>query len=136
MFAAGASRYGIADLAALATDTHKFEARYMDSLVGLYPEEAEVYEARSPICFVDDFDAPMIVLQGSEDVVVPPNQAEMIVAALEQRSIPVAYLLFEGEQHGFRQADNRTSWTSRMSRFERGKLSSRSRFNPCSKAAT
>ncbi len=106
VFAAGASRYGIADLAALATDTHKFEARYMDSLVGLYPEEAEVYEARSPIHFVDDFDAPMIVLQGSEDVVVPPNQAEMIVAALEQRSIPVAYLLFEGEQHGFRQADN------------------------------
>ncbi|MXW59726.1 MAG: S9 family peptidase [Acidimicrobiia bacterium] len=106
VFAAGASRYGIADLAALATDTHKFEARYMDSLVGLYPEEAEVYEARSPIHFVDDFDAPMIVLQGSEDVVVPPNQAEMIVAALEERSIPVAYLLFEGEQHGFRQADN------------------------------
>ena len=106
VFAAGASRYGIADLAALAIDTHKFEARYMDSLVGLYPEEAEVYEARSPIHFVDDFDAPMIVLQGSEDVVVPPNQAEMIVAALEQRSIPVAYLLFEGEQHGFRQADN------------------------------
>ncbi len=106
VFAAGASRYGIADLAALATDTHKFEARYMDSLVGLYPEQAEVYEARSPIHFVDDFEAPMIVLQGSEDVVVPPNQAEMIVAALEQRSIPVAYLLFEGEQHGFRQADN------------------------------
>ena len=106
VFAAGASRYGIADLAALAVDTHKFEARYMDGLVGLYPEESEVYEARSPIHFVDDFDAPMIVLQGSEDVVVPPNQAEMIVAALEQRSIPVAYLLFEGEQHGFRQADN------------------------------
>ncbi|MCY3634031.1 MAG: prolyl oligopeptidase family serine peptidase [bacterium] len=106
VFAAGASRYGIADLAALAVDTHKFEARYMDSLVGLYPDEAEVYEARSPIHFVDDFDAPMIVLQGSEDVVVPANQAEMIVAALEQRSIPVAYLLFEGEQHGFRQADN------------------------------
>ncbi|MCY3960306.1 MAG: prolyl oligopeptidase family serine peptidase [bacterium] len=106
VFAAGASRYGIADLAALAADTHKFEARYMDSLVGLYPEEADIYEARSPIHFVDDFDAPMIVLQGSEDVVVPPNQAEMIVAALEQRSIPVAYLLFEGEQHGFRQADN------------------------------
>ena len=106
VFAAGASRYGIADLAALATDTHKFEARYMDSLVGLYPEEAEVYEARSPIHFVDDFEAPMIVLQGSEDVVVPPNQADMIVAALEERSIPVAYLLFEGEQHGFRKAEN------------------------------
>ena len=106
VFAAGASRYGIADLAALATDTHKFEARYMDSLVGLYPEEAEVYEARSPIHFVDNFEAPMIVLQGSEDVVVPPNQAEMIVAALEERAVPVAYLLFEGEQHGFRKAEN------------------------------
>ena len=106
VFAAGASRYGIADLAALAIDTHKFEARYMDSLVGPYPEDAEVYEARSPIYFVDDFEAPMIVLQGAEDVVVPPNQAEMIVAALEQRSIPVAYLLFEGEQHGFRRAEN------------------------------
>ena len=106
VFAAGASRYGIADLAALAVDTHKFEARYMDSLVGPYPEAAEVYRARSPIYFVDDFEAPMIVLQGAEDVVVPPNQAEMIVAALEQRSIPVAYLLFEGEQHGFRRAEN------------------------------
>ena len=78
----------------------------MDGLVGPYPEASEVYEARSPIHFVDDFEAPMIVLQGSEDVVVPPTQAEMIVAALEQRSIPVAYLLFEGEQHGFRQAEN------------------------------
>ena len=106
VFAAGASRYGIADLAALAIDTHKFEARYMDSLVGLYPEDEEVYRARSPIHFAADFEAPMIVLQGSEDVVVPPNQAEMIVAALEQRSIPVAYLLFEGEQHGFRKAEN------------------------------
>ena len=106
VFAAGASRYGIADLAALAIDTHKFEARYMDSLVGPYPEAVEVYQARSPIHFVEDFEAPMIVLQGSEDVVVPPNQAEMIVAALEQRSIPVAYLLFEGEQHGFRRAEN------------------------------
>ena len=106
VFAAGASRYGIADLAALAIDTHKFEARYMDSLVGPYPEDEEVYKTRSPIHFVDDFEAPMIVLQGSEDVVVPPNQAEMIVAALEQRSIPVAYLLFEGEQHGFRKAEN------------------------------
>ncbi|WP_419919964.1 S9 family peptidase [Candidatus Poriferisocius sp.] len=106
VFAAGASRYGIADLAALAIDTHKFESRYLDSLVGPYPEAAEVYRARSPLFHVDNFDAPMIVLQGSDDEVVPPNQAEMIVTALEQRSIPVAYLLFEGEQHGFRQAGN------------------------------
>ncbi|WP_420638500.1 S9 family peptidase [Candidatus Poriferisocius sp.] len=106
VFAAGASRYGIADLAALAVDTHKFEARYMDTLVGPYPEAADVYAARSPIGFVDRFEAPMIVLQGADDEVVPPNQAEMIVAALEQRSIPVAYLLFEGEQHGFRRAEN------------------------------
>ncbi len=106
VFAAGASRYGIANLAALAVDTHKFEARYMDRLVGPYPEASEVYEARSPLYFVDDFEAPMIILQGADDPVVPPNQAEMIVDALKKRSIPVSYLLFAGEQHGFRKAEN------------------------------
>jgi len=106
VFAVGASRYGVADLAALATDTHKFEARYTDTLVGPWPDAREVYEARSPIHHVDGFDRPMIVLQGGEDRIVPPNQSEMIVAALEARGVPVAYLLFEGEQHGFRSADN------------------------------
>ncbi len=106
VFAVGASRYGVADLAALASDTHKFESRYTDTLVGPWPDAREIYEARSPIHHVDGFDRPMIVLQGSEDQIVPPNQSEMIVAALESKGVPVAYLLFEGEQHGFRAADN------------------------------
>lgn len=105
VFAVGASRYGVADLTALATDTHKFESRYLDSLVGPYPEARAVYEARSPIHHVDRLEAPMIVLQGDEDEVVPPDQSEMIVAALEAKGVPVAYLLFHGEQHGFRRAD-------------------------------
>ena len=106
VFAVGASRYGVADLQALATDTHKFESRYLDTMVGPWPEAKAVYEARSPINHVHRFSAPMIVLQGDEDPVVPPNQSEMIVAALVARGIPVAYLLFEGEQHGFRKAEN------------------------------
>ncbi len=105
-FAAGASRYGIADLEALAADTHKFESRYLDRLVGPYPEARDVYLARSPIHHLEGFDAPMIVLQGDEDEIVPPAQAEMIVEALKAKGVPVAYLLFEGEQHGFRSADN------------------------------
>ena len=105
-FAAGASRYGIADLEALAADTHKFESRYLDRLVGPYPEARDVYLARSPIHHLDGFDAPMIVLQGDEDEIVPPAQSEMIVEALKAKGVPVAYLLFEGEQHGFRRADN------------------------------
>ncbi len=105
-FAAGASRYGVADLEALATDTHKFESRYLDTLIGPWPETKAVYDERSPINHVDKFSAPMIVLQGDEDAIVPPNQSEMIVAALEARGIPVSYLLFEGEQHGFRKAEN------------------------------
>ena len=106
VFAAGASRYGVADLEALAADTHKFESRYLDRLVGPYPEAQDTYRARSPINHLDGFDAPMIVLQGDEDEIVPPAQSEMIVEALEARGVPVAYLLFEGEQHGFRSADN------------------------------
>ena len=106
VFAAGASRYGVADLGALATDTHKFEARYLDSLVGPYPEAKAVYDARSPINHVAELRAPMIVLQGDEDEIVPPNQSEMIVDALRANGVEVEYLLFEGEQHGFRKADN------------------------------
>ena len=105
-FTAGASHYGIADLEALARDTHKFESRYLDRLVGPYPAAREVYEARSPIHHVDGFSAPMIVLQGAEDEIVPPNQAEMIVESLRDKGVPVAYLLFEGEQHGFRKSEN------------------------------
>lgn len=106
VFRAGASHYGVADLAALATETHKFESRYLDGLVGPWPEAEATYAARSPIHHTDGFSAPLIVLQGSEDEVVPPNQAEMIVDALAAKAIPHAYLLFEGEQHGFRQAAN------------------------------
>ncbi len=106
VFSAGASRYGIADLEALAADTHKFESRYLDRLVGPYPEARDTYRARSPIHHLDGFEAPMIVLQGDSDVIVPPAQAEMIVEALKARGVPVCYLLFEGEQHGFRSADN------------------------------
>ncbi len=105
-FAAGASHYGVADLEALATETHKFESRYLDGLIGPYPQARDRYVERSPIHHVDGFDRPLIVLQGLEDEVVPPNQAEMIVGALRQRGVPVAYVAFEGEQHGFRQAAN------------------------------
>ena len=105
-FAAGASHYGVADLEALARDTHKFESRYLDSLVGPYPAERERYVERSPIHHVDRLDRPVIVLQGLEDEVVPPAQSEMIVDALRAKGVPVAYLAFEGEQHGFRQAPN------------------------------
>ncbi len=106
VFSAGASRYGIADLEALATDTHKFESRYLDTLVGPYPADKAVYVERSPINHVDGIDVPLIVLQGAEDVIVPPSQSEMIVSALKSNGVKVSYLLFPGEQHGFRQADN------------------------------
>jgi dipeptidyl aminopeptidase/acylaminoacyl peptidase len=105
-FAAGADHYGVADLTALAADTHKFESRYLDRLVGPYPEERELYLERSPIQHVERFDRPLIVLQGAEDAIVPPNQSEKIVNALRDRGVPVAYLLFDGEQHGFRRSEN------------------------------
>jgi dipeptidyl aminopeptidase/acylaminoacyl peptidase len=105
-FSAGADQYGVADLEALARDTHKFESRYLDGLVGPYPERKDIYLARSPIHHVEGFDRPLIVLQGLEDMIVPPNQSEMIVDALRAKGVPVAYLTFEGEQHGFRQAAN------------------------------
>ena len=105
-FAAGADLFGVADLEALARDTHKFESRYLDGLVGPYPAARDVYVERSPIHHVDRFTRPLIVLQGSEDPIVPPAQSETIVDALRDRKIPVAYLLFDGEQHGFRRAEN------------------------------
>ncbi len=105
-FRAGASHYGIADLSALAQDTHKFESRYLDSLVGRYPDDIAVYDARSPLRHVDQLRCPVIFFQGLEDKVVPPNQAELMVAALKAKGIPVAYVPFAGEQHGFRKAEN------------------------------
>ena len=106
VFKAGASYYGVSDMAALAAETHKFESRYLDSLVGPYPEKKAVYETRSPIHAVNQLSCPIIFLQGSEDKIVPPNQAEEMVNALKEKGIPVAYLLFEGEQHGFRKSEN------------------------------
>lgn len=104
LFRAGASYYGIADLEALARDTHKFESRYLDRLVGPYPQDRQTYIERSPINAVDRFSAPVIFFQGEEDKVVPPNQAEMMVAALKRKRLPFGYFLFAGEQHGFRKA--------------------------------
>jgi dipeptidyl aminopeptidase/acylaminoacyl peptidase len=106
VFAAGASHYGVADLAALAADTHSFESRYLDGLIAPWPAGADVYAARSPIHHTDALDTPLAVFQGDEDRVVPPEQAEMMVAALRDKGVPHAYLLFPGEQHGFRKADN------------------------------
>jgi dipeptidyl aminopeptidase/acylaminoacyl peptidase len=106
VFAAGASHYGVADLGLLATDTHKFEARYLDGLVGPWPEARTTYDERSPINHLEGIDRPLAVFQGTDDMIVPPNQAELIVDGLRGRGVPVAYVLFEGEGHGFRQADN------------------------------
>jgi len=104
VFKAGASYYGISDLEALARETHKFEARYLDRLIGPYPQRRDIYEKRSPIHFPHRLSCPLILFQGLEDEVVPPNQAEMMVEALEAKGLPVAYVPFEGEQHGFRRA--------------------------------
>ena len=103
-FAAGADSFGIADLEVLAEDTHKFESRYLDRLIGPYPEQRERYVERSPIHHLDELHRPLIVLHGAEDPVVPLSQSEMIVSALRANGAPVAYLVFQDEQHGFRQA--------------------------------
>jgi dipeptidyl aminopeptidase/acylaminoacyl peptidase len=106
IFKAGASYYGVSDVEALARDTHKFESRYLDKLIGPYPERRDIYEARSPIHFTERIACPVIFFQGLEDQVVPPKQAETMVEALRAKGLPVAYLAFEGEQHGFRRAEN------------------------------
>ena len=106
-FRAGASYYGVSDLEALAKETHKFESRYLDSLIGPYPERADLYRARSPIHAVRRLACPVILFQGLEDRVVPPNQAETMLAAVRAKGLPVAYVPFEGEQHGFRRAENK-----------------------------
>jgi len=104
-FATGASYFGVADAETMTGDTHKFESRYLDLLIGPYPEQAEVYRERSPINHVDQLRVPVILFQGLEDKIVPPNQAETMVAALERNGVPHAYLAFAGEQHGFRKAE-------------------------------
>ena len=104
-FAGGASYYGVADAETLAKDTHKFESRYLDGLIGPYPEAADIYRERSPIHFAERLRSPVILFQGLEDEVVPPSQAEQMVAALRANGVPHAYLAFEGEQHGFRRSE-------------------------------
>jgi dipeptidyl aminopeptidase/acylaminoacyl peptidase len=106
VFKAGASYYGVSDLEALALETHKFEARYLDQLIGPYPERKDLYIARSPIHHAGDLSCPAIFFQGLEDKVVPPAQAEMMVDILKDKNLPVAYVVFEKEQHGFRMAPN------------------------------
>ena len=103
-FSAGGSFFGVADLAALAQDTHKFESRYCDLLIGRYPEDIEIYQERSPINSIDKIKKPLLILQGLEDLVVPPSQSEAVFEALKKNGIPVTYIAFEGEQHGFRRA--------------------------------
>ena len=105
-FKAGASYYGIGDLEALATDTHKFESRYLDNLIGKYPQEKAIYQQRSPINHIDQLSCPVAFFQGLEDKVVPPNQAEMMVKALNEKGIETLYITFPDEQHGFRKAEN------------------------------
>ena len=106
VFKAGASYYGVSDAEALAKETHKFESRYLDGLIGSYPERRDLYIERSPIHFIDKLSCPVIFFQGLEDKVVPPNQAEVILDSLKKRGVPAAYVPFPGEQHGFRKAEN------------------------------
>ncbi len=105
VFKAGASYYGVSDLEALVRDTHKFESRYLDRLIGPYPEQQNLYRERSPIHFTHQLSCPVIFFQGLEDKIVPPNQAETMVEVLKSKNLPVAYIAFEGEQHGFRRAE-------------------------------
>ncbi|MCB9144994.1 MAG: S9 family peptidase [Anaerolineales bacterium] len=106
VFKAGAGYYGISDLEVLVKDTHKFESRYPDSLIGPYPERKDLYYERSPIHFSHKITCPLILFQGDEDKVVPPSQSQAMYEAVRAREIPTAYILFEGEQHGFRKAES------------------------------
>jgi Dipeptidyl aminopeptidases/acylaminoacyl-peptidases len=105
-FNAGASHFGIGDLVTFIKETHKFESHYLDTLIGPYPERADLYRDRSAVNFADNLNCPVILFQGLEDKVVPPSQADEFVAVCEKKKLPYAYLAFEGEQHGFRQAKN------------------------------
>jgi acetyl esterase/lipase len=106
VFKAGASHYGLSELEVFVTDTHKFESRYLYSLVGPYPERKDLYFERSPINFTKNLACPLILFQGDEDKVVPPSQSLMMFEAVRAKGLPVAYLVFKGEQHGFRKAEN------------------------------
>ncbi len=116
-FHVGASHYGVSELAALVHDTHKFEARYLDTLIGPYPQEAALYKERSPLYHIDKLNSPVIFFQGDEDKIVLPNQAQMMYEALKQKGILSEYWLFEGEQHGFRKAKNRITALEKQREF-------------------
>jgi dipeptidyl aminopeptidase/acylaminoacyl peptidase len=120
VFKAGASHYGVCDLEALARDTHKFESHYTDGLVGPYPEQVELYRARSPIHATERLNCPVIFFQGLEDQVVPPAQSESMFHAVRDKGLPTAYQAFPGEQHGFRRAENiRTALESELYFYSR-----------------
>jgi dipeptidyl aminopeptidase/acylaminoacyl peptidase len=105
VFAAGISEFGVADLITFHEETHKFESRYDEYLVGRWPDEQDRYRERSPVTYAERISRPLLLLQGLDDKVVPPSQAEQIAAALERNGVPYAYVAFEGEGHGFRGAD-------------------------------
>ena len=106
VFRAGVSHFGVSDLEGLAQESHKFESRYLDNLVGAYPAQRDLYLARSPLHHAHQINCPLLLFQGLEDKVVPANQAERMFEAVKHREVPVAYLAYEGEQHGFRRAEN------------------------------
>jgi len=106
VFQVGADHFGVSDLERLALDTHKFESHYLDRLIGPYPEKKALYQERSPVDHVERLGSAAIIFQGDEDAIVPPSQSEEIYESLLARNIPTAYLLYKGEQHGFRRAEN------------------------------
>ncbi|KAI8364838.1 Alpha/Beta hydrolase protein [Choanephora cucurbitarum] len=106
VFQAGCCLYGVSDITLLAKETHKFESRYPDRLIGEYPKDEEIYKERSPLFKADEIECPVIFFQGSEDKIVPPSQSEVMVKAMKEKGVPVAYILYEGEAHGFRRAEN------------------------------
>ncbi|KAI8077811.1 Alpha/Beta hydrolase protein [Halteromyces radiatus] len=106
VFKAGVCKYGISDITLLAKETHKFESRYTDRLIGEYPKEKHIYQERSPLFAADEINCPVIFFQGKDDKVVPPGQSEIMVNALQKKGVPVAYVLYDGEGHGFRRAEN------------------------------
>ena len=102
----GMSLFGVADLEAFARDTHKFESHYLCTLVGPYPERKDLYFARSPVNFPENLRCPLILFQGDEDKIVPPAQSQMMFDAVRAKGLPTAYILFHGEQHGFRKTES------------------------------
>jgi len=119
LFKAGIDLYGVSNLFNLATDTHKFESRYLDSMVGPLPETAERYRAFSPIYQADKIRDPLAIFQGSVDPVVPPDQSEDIVAVLQRNGVPHIYVKYEGEGHGFRKSENNIDFLQKTERFLR-----------------